>query len=254
MRLNVLGPKSIARAIAVAACLTAELSIMTPAFAGGSVGFPITYPVICRGPEARAILHLRAPLAAGQRMVQATDFEGAVLHLTDRSEIRALEAKGVIVNTGHSMARLHDDLRTPQEFRTDHVSFLTQSSRVRYIGGGNVEYRAGATLAVESHHRSPVVLGMNEVDRRLNPLLQIDVLTTTTRDQSVQLNLLVNDYRPEVRRCTRTRLEPNPWASLSPSVPAMIEVCDQDTRVTPETLTPIHSTQMNFTACENLKF
>ncbi len=254
MRIRFLGTKNVARPVAGAALLAAELSTASMAWAGGAVGGPTTYPVVCRGPEGRAIANLNAPLKPGQSMISADALAGAVLHLTDRAEIRALEAKGLVVNTGHSNAALDEQVGMPAEFRTEHVSFLTESARVRHIGGGNTEYQAGATLAVESHRRSPVVLGMNEASRSLLPLLQIDVRTASLRDQSVALQLVVSDYRPEIRRCTRTRLEPNPWASLSPTVPPMIEVCADDRLETPETITPLHTTEMRFTACENFQF
>lgn len=237
--------KSAALALLALASLNADL-----AAAGGSTGFPITYPVICRGPEGRAILHLNSPLPAGQTQISESAFQNAVLHLTDTREIRELERQGLVVDTGHSNERLQESVGTPQEFRTHHVSLIAENSRIRYIGGGNREFRAGATLAVESHHRSPVVLGKNEVSRELPPKMQVNLRA----QRGMALSLEFNAYTPEIRRCTRTEMVPNPWASLSPSVPQFMEVCAADQLVTPEALVPVHTTSLRLTACENYKF
>lgn len=223
------------------------------ALAGGASGFPVTYSVICRGAEGRAILNLNAPLKPGQNMVSESAFQNAVLHLTDARELRDLESRSLVVNTGRSNEPLHRSIGTPIELRSHHLSLIVDNGRVRYIGGGATEFVAGATLAVEAHHRSPVVLGINEASRALQPKMQIDVRSRLS-EVGMNLSLQFSAYTPEIRRCTLTELVPNPWASLSPTVPAMMEVCAEDELVTRESVAPAHDAQMTLTACENFAF
>jgi hypothetical protein len=227
--------------VTLAALAVASLS-MDLAAAGGATELPTTYPVICRGPEGRAFVQLNSPLPAGQSQVSESALQNAVLHLTDAHEIRELERQGLVIDNGQSSERFHE--MTSQEFRDKHLSLIAENSRIRYIGG---RFTSGPTLAVESHHRSPVVLGRNEASRELPAKLQVNLRT----DRGMSLKLEFNAYTPEIRRCTRTEMVPNPWASLSPSIPELMEVCAADQLVTPETLVPVHTTTIQLTACEN---